>query len=671
MINMNSVFIRQFLQLTRTSSAPAEPRREQQQVPPPAPAPSELETLPQLWDRLAAQHGGALAVLDPHHQPAEEYSFEQLAAAVSQFAAGLQALGLGLGDKVSLFSENSGRWLVADQAIMKCGAADAVRGTTSSFDELQYILQHSESSGLVVQDAATLDKMLPALGTDDAQGSAVRFVVVLWGEPSAEAAAALGSRLHTYEAIMAQGASQDFRPPELSSSDLATLVYTSGTTGHPKGVMLTHANLLYQVSNLHFFLRPQPGQRALSLLPPWHIYERSCGYYILSCGACQVYSNIRSFRTDLTAHPPDYFVCVPLVLDTLHSKVMNTLKKASAVRRGLAMGLLAAAGAYVRAQRLIEGVSLQYAVEPRPLAALVRAWLAARLLAPLHWLFRRLVAAKVRAALGIRGCVVSGGGSLSPHLDDFFEAIGLPVLNGWGLTETSPVLSCRRNQAGQNVRGSVGQPTPGTQLRLVDPETMKDVADGQRGLLLAKGPGVMAGYYNDPGATAKAFQAGDGWFDTGDLGWRAPAGVAGSSMAGTIVLTGRAKDTIVLLNGENVEPQPIEDMLCCSPYIKFAVLIGQDHRSLGTLVVPDSEALETLAQERGLEALPAAEVRQLVQQHIAGLPLSRWEHITAFEVLAEPFSVDDGTLTRTMKPRRAAIMQKYAAEVKALEAHLR
>lgn len=662
------------LQLTRSSPAPAEPRREreQQQLPPPAaPAPSNLETLPQLWDRLAAQHGGALAVLDPHHQPSEEYSFEQLAAVISQFAAGLQALGLRAGDKVSLFSENGGRWLVADQAVMKCGAADAVRGTTSSFEELQYILQHSESSALVVQDAATLDKLLPALGADDAQGSAVRFVVLLWGEPSAEAAAALGPRLRTYQAVLDLGAGQEFQAPEQRGSDLATLVYTSGTTGQPKGVMLTHSNLLYQVSNLHFFLRPQAGQRALSLLPPWHIYERSCGYYILSCGATQVYSNIRSFRTDLTAYPPDYFVCVPLVLDTLHSKVLHTLKKASAVRRGLALGLLAAAGAYVRAQRVVQGVSLQFALEPRPLVALVRAWLAARLLAPLHWLFRRLVAAKVRAALGIRGCVVSGGGSLSPHLDDFFEAIGLPVLNGWGLTETSPVLACRRNHPGQNVRGSVGQPTPGTQLRLVDPETMKEVPDGQRGLLLAKGPGVMAGYYNDPGATAKAFQAGDGWFDTGDLGWRVPAGVAGSGMAGSIVLTGRAKDTIVLLNGENVEPQPIEDMLCCCPYIKFAVLIGQDHRSLGALVVPDSEALEALAQERGQEAVSAAEVRQLVQQHIASLPLNRWDHISAFEVLAEPFSVDDGTLTRTMKPRRAAIMRKYAAEVRALKARLR
>ncbi|PSC68813.1 putative acyl-activating enzyme chloroplastic [Micractinium conductrix] len=658
----------------RTSPAPAPEHRprEPQAAPAPAALPGGLQTLPQLWDGLAARHGDAVAVVDPHHLPAEQHSFAQLAAAIKQLAAGLQALGLSKGDRVALFSENGGRWLIADQAIMTCGAADAVRGTSSSLEELQYILQHSGSSGLVVQDAATLDKLLPAL--TDAAAQPLRFIVQLWGEPSAAAAAALGSQLHTFEGVLALGEGRQLAPAEgLAASDLATLVYTSGTTGHPKGVMLTHANLLYQVNNLSHFLAVSPGERSLSLLPPWHIYERACGYYIFSRGACQVYSNIRKFKDDLSVFPPDYFVCVPLVLDTLHGRVLQTLKKASAVRRALATGLLAAAGAHMRARRVVEGTSLDWATVPRPLAALAEAWLAARLLAPLNWLFQRLVAAKVRTALGIRGCVVSGGGSLSPHLDVFYESIGLPVLNGWGLTESSPVLACRRNLPNQNVRGSVGQTTPGTQLRFVDPESLQDVPDGQQGLILAKGPGVMAGYFGDEGATAKAFRAGDGWLDTGDLGWRAPAGVAGSRMGGTVVLTGRAKDTIVLSSGENVEPQPIEDALCCSPYIKFAVLTGSGHRALGALIVPDSEALEEAAKQRGLEALPAADVESLIKGEVRGLLAGRirWEHVAAFEILSEPFSVEDGTLTRTMKPRRNEIFAKYSAEVARLEAHLR
>ncbi|KAI3431692.1 hypothetical protein D9Q98_004738 [Chlorella vulgaris] len=657
------------LQLTKPGPAPRQPV----ELSPPAPTGGGLHTLPQLWDGLAARYGDAMAVQDPHQSPASRYSFAELADSIHQFAAGLQSLGLSKGDKVSLFSENSSRWLVADQAIMMCGAADAVRGTGSSLEELRYIMQHSESSALVVQDAATLDKLLPALEAASPQASPIRFVVLLWGEASSNAASALGQRLLSFDAVLARGAGRTFHPPQdLSGSDLATLVYTSGTTGQPKGVMLTHSNLLYQVNHLDNFLPVDAGDRTLSLLPPWHIYERACGYYLSSRGAGQVYSNIRKFREDLTTYPPDYFVCVPLVLDTLHGRVLQTLKKASSLRRTLATSLLAASAAFVRARRVVEGVDLRYAVQPRPLTALVAAWLQMRLLVPLYWLCQRLVVAKVRTALGIRSCVISGGGSLAAHLDDFYESIGLPVINGWGLTETSPVLACRVNQPGQNVRGSVGQPTPGTEVRVVDPETLADVAEGQQGLLLARGPGVMAGYWQDDAATAKAFKASEGWFDTGDLGWRAPAGVAGSNMAGSIVLTGRAKDTIVLTSGENVEPQPLEDALCCSPFIKFAVLAGHGRRALGALIVPNSEALEELAAARGGPLTDEA-VRELVGAEVRSALASRmrWEHVAAFEVLAEPFSVEDGTLTRTMKPRRQAIMEKYAVQVARLESQLR
>lgn len=281
--------------------------------------------------------------------------------------------------------------------------------------------------------------------------------------------------------------------------------------------------------------------------------------------------------------------------------------------------------------------------------------------------------AKVRTALGVHGCVISGGGSLAPHLDDFFEAMGVSVLNGWGLTETSPVLACRKNAPLANVRGSIGRAIPGTELRVVDPETFEDVPDGRQGLLLARGPGVTPGYFRDPSATAGAFSAGDGWFSTGDLGWRAPAGVAGSRMEGCIVLTGRAKDTVVLSSGENVEPQPIEDAICCSPYVKFAILVGQGHRSLGALLVPDADALAEVAAARGVAQLSREEVRELMKGAVdaAGVGRVRWERVSAFSVLEHPFSVEDGTLTRTMKPRRPAIAEKYAAEIEELEARLR
>ena len=432
------------------------------------------------------------------------------------------------------------------------------------------------------------------------------------------------------------------------------------------------------MSHFDAFLPVAAGQRTLSLLPPWHIYERACGYYILSRGAAMVYTSIKKFRDDLGVYRPDHLVCVPLVLDTLRSRVLAALKAASAVRRALAATLLAVAIAYTRARRVVDGLDVRFARAPPSAWQLFKAWAAVVLLAPLHWVAQRLVGAKVRAALGVQGCVVSGGGSLAPHLDDFFEAVQLEVINGWGLTESSPVLACRAattpGRLAGNVRGTVGRAIPGTEFRVVDPADLSvELPDGQQGLILARGPGVTPGYFRNPGATAAAFPVGGGWLDTGDVGWRAPTGVPGSRMAGCVVLSGRAKDTIVLSSGENVEPQPIEDAICSSPLVKFVVLVGQGRRSLGALLVPDEDALAEAAQVWGVDKLSKAEVQQAMREAVAAgcAGRVRWEQVAAFAVLASPFSVEDGTLTRTMKPRRAAIMQKYAQEVAKLEAKLR
>ena len=710
--------------------------QQQQESPSTATAAIEDEEtatiLPRIWPNFCAKYidrANSLALLDPHASPPTQYTFNELNDEIFTFASGLAELGLSINDKVSLFSENSARWLVADQAVQACGAADAVRGISSPIEELKYIMEHSQSSALIVQDVATYEKLLPVLLSSANLSASIRFVVLLWGDPPPSSPSSSPSSsssspmidvlsfsqvLHKGRAAITAAAQKTehqsytayeyFKPRlhSLTGNTLATLVYTSGTTGTPKGVPLTHANILSQVHNFPTFLTVTPGQRTLSLLPPWHIYERSVAYHVLSRGATQVYSNIRSFRDDLTVYTPDYLVCVPLVLETLRSRVLGTLKKASALRRTLAMSLLAAATAYTRARRIIHGVDITYAVTPRPVHVLVKAWLISILLTPLHWLAHRLVLSKIRAALGIRGCVVSGGGSLAPHLDDFFEAVGLPVVNGWGLTETSPVLACRRSSSSSsittsNVRGSVGRViSGGTEVVVVDPETLVEVPDGQQGLLLARGPGVMKGYYNNDNseATAAAFRnvviTNEGassssnknnpkqgnlnnlnnpkeWFDTGDLGWKAPMNVAGSAMGGCFVLTGRAKDTIVLSSGENVEPQPIEDALCSSPFIKFAAVVGQGHRSLGALLVPDVDALNSGG------AVSAQEVAVKMKAAVAAASKGRirWECVTAFTVLEKGFSVEEGTLTRTMKPRRAAIMKAYAAEVAELESRLR
>eukprot|EP00884_Botryococcus_braunii_P011365 jgi/Botrbrau1/20229/Bobra.31_1s0025.1 len=638
---------------------------------------SSYRGVPHLWKELAREHGSKLAVTDPHQKPNIQWTFRDLEQNIVQFAAALQRLGLNQGDKVSLFSENSSRWLVVDQAIMMNGAADAVRGASTPVEELAYIVQQSNSSGLIVQDAATLDKLVPFLTTPEsgnngtALQSYLRFVIVLWGEPSQDASKALGIQIRTFDDVLALGGdTSSFQPAALGEKDLATLVYTSGTTGHPKAVMLSHGNLMYQLNNLDYFLTSTDGDTALSLLPPWHIYERSCGYFILKRHIHMVYTNIRNFRDDLTRYPPAFFVCVPLVLDTLHSRVQQQIKQGSAIKQAIAGFFFTVSQKYIRAKRVVDGVALEYAQTSRPIGALLLAIVTCALLHPLHLLANALVYQKIRAALGIKKIAVSGGGSLAAHLDDFYEIIGLDVVNGWGLTETSPVLCCRRATVpNQNVRGTVGLPIPGTQIRVVDPETREDLPDGIQGLLLAKGPGVMSGYYRDEFATEKVFA--DGWFDTGDLGWRIPSGLPGSKMGGHVVLTGRAKDTIVLSNGENVEPQPVEDAIQSSPFIKYAMLIGQDHRQLGALIVEDVDAFSDIAASQG--ELSPADRRAIIQKEIARLTKDRprFEHVVAFEVVSEPFSVEDGTLTRTMKIRRPAIMAKYSQEISALGHHLR
>jgi len=727
----------------------------------PSPTTTTATTLPALWPELAERYGNALALLDPHASPATQYTFAELSNAISTFARGLSSLGLTSGDHCSLFSENSSRWLITDQAIQSCGAVDAVRGVSSTVEELSYIMQHSESSALFVQDVETLKKLAPVLSTAPLS-SAIRLIVVLWGGEGEENQVEVPMPVYTFNQVLERGMQSNQRqrnsnqtetsvaaadkkfplPPSLTGSSLATLVYTSGTTGSPKGVQLTHSNILYQVKQFPAFLNIQPGSKTLSILPPWHIYERTVSYHILSRGSCQVYSAIRHFKDDLGVYSPDHLVCVPLVLDTLRSRVLATLKKASFIRKTLALSLLSAAIAYTRAQRIVHGVAVEYAMRAPPAMVLFKAWILSILLKPSNWLAQKLVTSKIKTALGVRKCVVSGGGSLAPHLDDFFEAVGIPVLNGYGLTETSPVLACRAmnlqnyqnfatapapapstpaandnpNLNGSNVRGSVGRLIPETEIKIVNPENLlESYPDGTQGLILVRGPGVTEGYYNNESATAAAFSAGDGWFDTGDLGCIVPGSDSqfssgnkntnsgnGSSrageendntaksgrnrMGGCLVLTGRAKDTIVLSSGENVEPQPIEDAICASPYIKFAAVIGQGHRSLGVLLVPDTDALAERAKSYSsasssnsnlnsteVTGLPSTEIDKIMKEAIttACATKVRWERVSAFKVLEKPFSVEDGTLTKTMKPRRAVINEVYKDEIAALEAKLR
>jgi long-chain acyl-CoA synthetase len=621
---------------------------------------SGIQALPEIWSIAAHRFGDVVALQDAYSKPNVTLTFAELLPTLQRFAKGLQALGLAAGDHISLFADNSARWFIADQGCMMAGLVDAVRSAEADPPELAYVYENSDSSALLVQDLATCRKVLPLL-----EPSAVKFVGLLSDEtpPSTEAVSILN-----FEQVLAAGESHRFIPPQFQPEQLATLLYTSGTTGQPKGVQLVHRNLMHQMNTFTTVLQPQPGNRALSILPTWHSFGRTVAYYLLSQGCTQVYTNIRHIKRDLQTHKPTYMASVPRLWESLYEAIQKQFRDQSPGKQKLVQFFFGQSQRYVEARRILQGLDLQNLTPST--GQKISAGLQMLVLAPLHAIGDRLVYAKVREALGGNfKASVSGGGSLAMHLENFFEIVGINLLVGYGLTETSPVLTVRRLT--RNLRRSAGQPLPQTELRIVDPDTRQVLPLGRQGLVLASGPQIMAGYYKNPTATAKAIDS-EGWFDTGDLGWL--------TAQADLILTGRAKDTIVLSNGENIEPQPIEDACLRSPYIAQLMLVGQDQRSLGALIVPNLEALgqwastqNSVLQLSDAEVAPEGNVqwtldskpiqdlyRQELVREVQDRPGYRPDdRIGPFRCIAEPFSIENGLLTQTMKVRRPVVIERY------------
>jgi long-chain acyl-CoA synthetase len=638
------------------------------------------------YQRLAFSSPDSISIEDPHNIDTSGQSTEltslELWRQIEAASIGLRDLGLKAGDRVALFAESSRRWIVADQAIMLSGGVDCVRGSTASIDELSAILMQSKCSGLIVQDLDCLKRLAQSITSRNMD---IKFIIVLWkgeGDLAGTVDLAPGISILSFAELLGR-CTLPLPPldPPISRQSLATLVFTSGTGGKPKAVALTHGNLLYQIENLDYFLPVSKGQTSLSLLPPWHIYERSTSYYIASRGAKLVYSNVKRFAADLQRVRPDFLVCVPLVLESLYSKVMLKIKASSFISRTIALWLIAVSISYIKAVRITQGVSLNQVTSLKSkrffirFMAGIKAWMIALITKPLMLLARVLVFSKIREAVGVKGHVVCGGGSLSPQLDDFFEAISLPVLNGYGLTETSPVVCCRRSV--HNVRGTIGLPTPGTEIKIIDTLNHEEVEAGQQGLIMVRGPGVFSCYDSDAEATAGAFWLTSGWFDTGDLGWK--VGKEWRHMEGSLVISGRAKDTIVLSNGKNVEPEVIESALANSSMIKSTIVVGSDKRELGALVIPEPDALEVWRQEGKLEASEGRkEIQTIVLKEVQALNRGRSDFKPHEQIIhivmvldGRSLSIENGTLTRTMKLRRAEARKYFSREFEDLNQALR
>ncbi|MFQ5671144.1 MAG: AMP-dependent synthetase/ligase [Acidobacteriota bacterium] len=623
--------------------------------------PPDSANLSQLFFARAAAHPERTALRYRQGGGLARLTYGEMAERVRDFSAGLALLGLRKGDCVALVSENSPRWLMADMAVLACGAVDVPRSTQLTDRELSATLRHAGCRYVLAAGAPEVER-LRRLG--ESLPDLERIIDLSNGSRLPGRTMGFADVCDTGRRKLQTGGS---RPAQEAAGpgDLATIVYTSGTTGRPKGVMLTHGNILSNVAAIRQVMHVRPEDRVLSILPSWHMYERIVEYATLFSGAVLTYTTLRALREDLRTVRPTFFASVPRIWSKLHQAACARMAEAPLPLRLLARTSISLGFRALLARKVLAGEPDPGLGPRRPgrfRAALE--WLAC--LPVLKLLCRGVVLRGVRHATG--GCLrgaLSGGASLPMTLDLFFEAAGVKLLNGYGLTETSPVLTCRR--LSHNILGTVGRPLPGTRVRFLDDGGAPQPAGGT-GRIVVKGPQVMAGYYRDEEATRAVLDA-EGWFETGDLGKQLPSG--------DVVITGRLKDTIVLANGENVEPESIEAWIRTSAFVDQVVVVGQDQEYLAALVVPAFDELEAWARRRRIAFQSAgtlvrhAEVQALFREQLArragsGCRGPRAEVVKRFHLLDRAFSVEDGTLTPTLKIRRAVVADRYRDEIQSL-----
>ncbi|HDQ13589.1 MAG TPA: long-chain fatty acid--CoA ligase [Sediminispirochaeta sp.] len=592
-------------------------------------------------------------------------TYKELFEEVRKFAAGLHKLKVKRGDHVGLISENRKEWFVADLSILSLGAADVPRGNDSMAAELAYILGFSECSLVIVENGDQLKKIL---SVKDQIPSLKHFIVL---DSEYEAVDTGKINVHGYSDVIALGESQLESKPDLitkeieqgQDDDIATIIFTSGTTGEPKGVMLTHHNFLYQVGCIPDRISVKPGDVWICVLPVWHSFERIVQYIALGSASTLAYSKPigQIMLADMAAIHPKWMASVPRIWEAVRAGIYRNVKQNGGLKLLLFNFFVSVGGTHKKLEDLLTGRTPDFKKRSRGLD-FTMAILPYLLMWPLRLLGNALVFNKIKAKLGgsfVAG--ISGGGALPPSVDAFFGSAGILLLEGYGLTETAPVLAVRSQF--KPIPGTVGTPLPGTECRILD-ENGRVLAPGTMGVIHVRGPQVMQGYYNKPEATAAVLDS-EGWLNTGDLGML--------THRGELKITGRAKDTIVLLGGENIEPLPIEQKLTESEYIDTAVVVGQDQKFLAALLVPNFDAVERYADENHIpydkieDLMESEDIRELFDSEInyyvsEHTGFRTFERVYRFKLLKSAFQVGD-ELSAKQEIKRHVIAEKYADEI--------
>lgn len=591
-------------------------------------------------------------------------SFASLFDEVRDFAAGLTLLGVSRGDLVGLISENRREWLIADLGILSIGAADVPRGCDVTEQEVSHIYGVTDCRVLILEN----EKQYPKVA--QAKLTGLKFIILMDGN----LAAADGVEVLDFAKVQADGAADRKLHPEIVDGeiekgrrdDVATIIFTSGTTGMPKGVMLSHGNFLHQVTHVPDLIKIGPGDQWLNILPVWHSFERIMQYVALGWASALGYSKPigKIMLADMAVLKPTWIPAVPRVWEALMTGILRNIRQTGGVTKALFFFFLSVGKAYSFFRNVLLRRRPRFRRRIRVFDPLFAVPLLVVLL-PFKLLGDLLVFRKVKARLGGRFVAgISGGGALPPVVDKFYQAVGLTVLEGYGLTESAPVLSLRPQW--HPVEGTIGPIFPGTEFKILD-ESGREVGPGVKGVLHCRGPQIMKGYFKQPDLT-KTVIGEDGYLDTGDL--------AMCTLDGEIKIVGRAKDTIVLSGGENVEPDPIEKKLRESEYIANAVLLGQDRKFLAALIIPDFDALGSYAQANNIpfesieDLCESPEVHELISSQGSSLVNSRtgfksFERVARYHVLCKDFAVGK-ELSAKQEVKRHVVDEVYAKEIKAL-----
>jgi len=596
-------------------------------------------------------------------------TYKQLLEEIGAFAAGLAGIGLARGDRIGLIADNRREWLISDLAILGLGAADVPRGCDATEGELTYILSWSECVITILEN----EKQLAKIVAHKSEMPGLKKVVLFdAAAPEAlKAAQAAGLEVMTFAEVFKNGKARRAAAPgeyeaeaaKGKKGDVATIIYTSGTTGEPKGVMLSHGNFLHQTDVLPSIVDFKEGDIWLSVLPVWHSFERILQYVIISMSDTIAYSKPIGavLLPDLQAIKPQWMASVPRIWESVKDGVFKSIRQAGGSKKALFGFFVGVGKSFAYFRNMLLGLLPNFGNRIRVLDIIVSI-VPLILLAPLRGLGEVLVFKKIKSKLGGKfKAGVSGGGAMPASVDVFFDAIGVQVLEGYGLTETAPVIALRPQH--KPVMGTVGPAIAGTEFKILD-EAGKDVGICKKGVVYVKGPQVMLGYYKKPEMTAKVLGK-DGWLNTGDLGML--------TTSRFLKLTGRAKDTIVLLGGENIEPTPIEQRICDSQYVKQAVVLGQDQHFLAALIVPDQDSVTSWAKDNNLSfddydaLLAQPEVKELIDYEInqavnQKTGFKSFERIFRFALLKDPFEPGK-ELSAKQEVKRHAVAEIYKKEI--------